>query len=75
MSLSICPATCHGKSRLMEAVNPTGSGSKDATQPPSLPLVLPLTNTQLLPSPAHPPRLAIFQQLVLAIKRANAMKK
>jgi len=59
----------------MEVGNPTGSGSKDATQPPSLPLVPPLTDAQLLPSPAQPPKLAIFQQLVLAVERSNAMKK
>jgi len=62
-------------SRLMEVSNPTGSGSKDATQPPSLPLVLPLTNAYLLPSPAKPHKLAMFQQLILAVERSNAMKK
>ena len=75
MSLSLWPAMQHSKSRLLEAVNPSGSGSKDATQVPSLPLVPPPTGANLLSSPAPPPKLAIFQQLVLAIERANAMKK
>ena len=65
----------HGKSCLMDVSNPTGSGSKDATQPPSLPLVWPLTDAHLLPSPVQPPKLPIFQQLILAIERSNAMKK
>jgi len=59
----------------MEASNPTGSGSRDATQPPSLPLAHPLANAHLLPSLDHSPKLAMFQKIVLAIEKSNAMKK
>jgi len=56
----------------MELGNPTESGSRDAAQSPSMPLVLPLADMQLHPPPSNSPKLDLFQQLVLTIEKSNA---
>jgi len=72
--VSLCPAMHHGKSCLMEASNPIGSSSKDATQPLLFPWFCPDRCTSSSFS-CQPPKLAMFQQLIWAIERSNAMKK
>jgi len=73
MSPALHPTTRNGKSRLIEVANVAGPSSSSALPPPSFVLILP-GNPLSAPLPQNL-RMAIFQQLVLAVKRGNNMKR
>src|SRR5882724_181653 len=75
MSPSHRPTTRNGKSRLMDPGSTRAPGSRDASQPPTIPMVLLQSDALHNPPPAQDPKLALFKQLVMIIERSNAMKK
>ena len=73
MSPALQPMTMNGKSRLIEMANITGTSSSSALPLPSFTIILP--GNQLSVLLPENPRMEIFQQLVLAVKRGNNMKR
>ena len=82
MSPNLCPATRNGKSRLMEVRNSYGPSTNPIVHP-AVDLQTVLGNTPLpeqgisvhTPEVVSDPRVALFKQLVLSIRKSYAMKK